>query len=64
MACNSFTFGEQGMGSTLDFYKWFLVCSQKYRKMIKFCTSYMVYSQIWLNLPMDDRHFGLKTEFP
>jgi hypothetical protein len=21
-------------------------------------------SQIWLNTPMDDRHFGLKTKLP
>ncbi len=24
---------------------------------LKFCTSFLVYSQIWLNLPMDDCHF-------
>ncbi len=43
------------------------MCSQKYRKMnTDFCTSYLVYSQIWLNqillgmlLPL-----WLQTEIP
>jgi hypothetical protein len=34
----------------------FLVCSLKYWRL-KICTSYLVYSQIWLNLFMDDHHF-------
>jgi hypothetical protein len=28
-------------------------------RQLKICTSYLVYSQIWLNLPMDDGHFFL-----
>jgi hypothetical protein len=36
----------------------FSLCSQKCRKTIKdFSTSFLIYSQIWLNIPMDDRHF-------
>jgi hypothetical protein len=36
----------------------FSLCSQKYRKTIKdFCTLFLSYSQIWLNIHMDYRHF-------
>ncbi len=34
----------------------FLVCSQKYRWMIKMCNSQLDYIQIRLNLPSDDPH--------
>jgi hypothetical protein len=30
------------------------------KKSLKNCISYSVYSQIWLNLPKDDRHFSYK----
>jgi hypothetical protein len=30
---------------------------------LKICTSYLVYSQIWLNFPQDDSHFGCKQKF-
>jgi hypothetical protein len=29
----------------------------------KICTSFLVYSQIWINLPRDDHHFGYKRDF-
>jgi hypothetical protein len=29
----------------------------------KICTLFLVYSQIWINLPRDDHHFGYKQEF-
>ncbi len=37
------------------------VSSQKYREKnkLKIYTSYLVYSQIWLNLPLVDHDFGL-----
>jgi hypothetical protein len=42
----------------------FSLCSQKYRKTIKdFFTLFLIHSQIWLNIPMNDRHF-LATLFP
>jgi len=41
-----------------DFHIWILVCSQKDSlKLLKICSSYAVYSQIWLNLLKDDYHF-------
>jgi hypothetical protein len=42
-----------------DFYTWLSVCSQNMGGRLKICTSYLVYSQIWLNLPWDDSHFSL-----
>ncbi len=33
------------------------MCSQKHRRMIKICISYLVYSRIWLNFPKDYRQF-------
>jgi type IV pilus biogenesis protein CpaD/CtpE len=41
----------------------YLVCSKKSQKCGNFCTSYVVNSQIWLNLPWDDHHFGCITKF-
>ncbi len=36
-----------------------ILSSQKYRRMVKYlCCSYLVCSQIWLNLHMDDHHFS------
>ncbi len=36
----------------------FSVCGHKYESLIiQVCTSYLVYSQIWLNLPSDNCHF-------
>jgi hypothetical protein len=37
-----------------------LVCNvvKKYRRMNKHCISYLIYSQIWLNLFMHDCRFG------
>jgi hypothetical protein len=33
-------------------------CVVKNKKgWLKFCISYVAYSQIWLNIPMNDRHF-------
>jgi len=40
-----------------NFYIWFSVCSQKYRRTIKICASYLVCSQIWLHVLRDDCHF-------
>jgi hypothetical protein len=37
--------------------------SQKYTRMIKICTSFLVKIQIWLNLPRDDSHFGNRQKF-
>jgi hypothetical protein len=31
---------------------------------LKICISNLVYSQIWLNLLKDDRHFGYKQKIP
>ncbi len=36
------------------------MCSQKNRRMIKICVSYLVYSQIWLNLSKDNCHLFLR----
>jgi hypothetical protein len=30
--------------------------------MIKHLIAYLIYSQIWLKLPKDDRHFGYKQK--
>jgi hypothetical protein len=39
------------------------VDSQKYIRMFEgFLLSYLAFSQIWLNLPTDDRHFGYITK--
>ncbi len=36
------------------------MCSHRYRRLIKyFCTLYLVYNHIWLNLLKDDHHFRL-----
>ncbi len=35
------------------------MCSQKNKRMIKIGVPYLVYSQIWLNLPKDNRHLFL-----
>jgi hypothetical protein len=43
-----------------DFYIWFSICSQSYRRMIKVL---MVYCKIWLNLSKDDCHLFLNI-FP
>jgi len=40
-----------------NFYIWFSVCSQKYRRTVKICASYLVCSQIWLHVLRDDCHF-------
>ncbi len=39
------------------------MCSQNIKGWSKICTWDMVYSQIWLYLPMDDCHFGYKQKF-
>jgi hypothetical protein len=31
---------------------------------LNICSPYLVYSQIWPNLPMDDCHVGLHKEIP
>jgi len=37
---------------------WFLVCSQKYKRLIKVLNFiYVVYSNIWLIFPMDECNF-------
>ncbi len=41
---------------------WFWVCSQRYKRMMKFCTSYSVNSHIWLNLLEVDYHLWCKTK--
>jgi hypothetical protein len=46
-----------------DFDIWFWLCSQNMKGWSKICTWDMVYSQIWLYLPMDDCHFGYKQKF-
>jgi hypothetical protein len=40
-----------------DFNTWFSVCNQNTEERLKTCTTYLVYGQIWLNLPKDDHHF-------
>jgi hypothetical protein len=48
----------------LDFYKWFKeVAKYKIKGCLIFEVSYFACSQIWLNLPMDDHHFGYITKF-
>jgi hypothetical protein len=37
----------------------FSVCNPTYGRLITFYSSYLVYSQIWLNLPTDGSHFFL-----
>lgn len=39
------------------------VSNQNYNNMKKNCTSYLIYRQIWLNLPIDDCHFGCISYF-
>jgi hypothetical protein len=39
------------------------VSNQNYNNMKKNCTSYLIYRQIWLNLPVDDCHFGCISYF-
>ncbi len=41
----------------LDSYIWFSLCSQKIEGWLNICTSFMIYSHIWLNLPYNDCHF-------
>ncbi len=36
--------------------------AKEFRKMIKHLIAYLIYSQIWLKLPKDDRHFGYKQK--
>jgi hypothetical protein len=36
--------------------------AKEFRKMIKHLIAYLIYSQIWLNFPKDDRHFGYKQK--
>ncbi len=33
------------------------------KSWLKVCTLFLGYSQIWLNIPMDDCHFGYKQKF-
>jgi hypothetical protein len=40
-----------------NFYIQFVVCCQRYRMINDFCISYLVFSQIWLNLATDGCHF-------
>ncbi len=37
------------------------VGTQKYQRMLKILLSCLACSQIWLNLPVDDHHFGYIT---
>jgi len=46
-----------------DFYTWFLMCSQNIKRWLSICISYLVYSQIGLNIIRDDCHFGYKQKF-
>jgi hypothetical protein len=32
--------------------------------MVKICISYLVYSHIWLNLPVDDHQLWLQIKIP
>ncbi len=36
---------------------WVFICSQKSKRRMNFFTFFLVYSQVWLNLPRDDHHF-------
>ncbi len=52
----------RGKKNSLHSYNWFSfwlsLCSKKYSSgWLKICTLLLFYSQIWLNLPWDDRHF-------
>jgi hypothetical protein len=39
------------------------VSSQKYKRMfLRNLLSYLAFSQIWLNLPVDHSHFGCNTK--
>ncbi len=45
------------------FLTWFLMCSQNIKRWLRICISYLVYSQIRLNIIRDDCHFGYKQKF-
>jgi hypothetical protein len=40
-----------------NFYIWFSMSAKIIEGQLKFCTSCMVYSHIWLNTPRDESHF-------
>ncbi len=40
-----------------NFYAWFSMCSQYIEGWLNICTSFLVYSQIRLNIPRHDHHF-------
>jgi hypothetical protein len=45
------------------FFYWVLACRQKCKGVLKFLLlSYVIYIEIWLNLLVDDRHFGYITK--
>jgi hypothetical protein len=41
----------------------FQCVAKNIERSLKICTSYLVYSQIWLNFPLDASHFGCKQKF-
>jgi hypothetical protein len=59
-----------------QFFRFGFQCvSKKISRPLNFCTSYLIYNQIWLNLPKDDHlcflhlpiyehHFGCTRKFP
>jgi hypothetical protein len=55
---NNQNFNQKFKNESPDFYTWFKYGSQKYRRDVSsILLSYLACSQIWLNLPMGDRHF-------